>query len=63
MKCSSGPLEQSKPWNTRGFQGLWLFKSFTIFTLVMAMRVNISDEEPTKEEYKSAAYFNKESKI
>ncbi len=47
-----GPLEQSKPWNTQGLSGVYGFlKKF--WNLYFNGDVfEISDEEPTKEEYK-----------
>ncbi|OBP49199.1 leucine--tRNA ligase [Riemerella anatipestifer] len=48
-----GPLEQSKPWNTQGLSGVYGFlKKFYNLYFVDGDEVNISDEEPTKEEYK-----------
>jgi leucyl-tRNA synthetase len=48
-----GPLEQSKPWNTQGLTGVYGFlKRF--YNLYFKNDVlEISDEEPTKEEYKT----------
>ncbi|WP_292008320.1 leucine--tRNA ligase [Chryseobacterium sp.] len=47
-----GPLEQSKPWNTQGLSGVYGFlKKF--WNLYFNGDVfEVSDEEPTKEEYK-----------
>lgn len=47
-----GPLEQSKPWNTQGLTGVYGFlKKF--YNLYFDGDVfSVSDEEPTKEEYK-----------
>lgn len=47
-----GPLEQSKPWNTQGLSGVYGFlKKF--WNLYFNGEVfEVSDEEPTKEEYK-----------
>ena len=47
-----GPLEQSKPWNTQGLSGVYGFlKKF--YNLYFNGDVfEVSDEEPTKEEYK-----------
>ena len=47
-----GPLEQSKPWNTQGLSGVYGFlKKF--YNLYFDGDVDsISDDEPTKEEYK-----------
>ena len=47
-----GPLEQSKPWNTQGLTGVYGFlKKF--YNLYFDGDIfSVSDEEPTKEEYK-----------
>ncbi|ATA89239.1 leucine--tRNA ligase [Capnocytophaga stomatis] len=47
-----GPLEQAKPWNTAGITGVsgFLKKFYNLY--FDADAVSISDEEPTKEEYK-----------
>ncbi|ATA72906.1 leucine--tRNA ligase [Capnocytophaga sp. H4358] len=47
-----GPLEQAKPWNTAGITGVsgFLKKFYNLYFDDDA--VSISDEEPTKEEYK-----------
>lgn len=47
-----GPLEQSKPWNTQGLSGVsgFLKKFYNLY--YNEDLVSISDEEPTKEEYK-----------
>ena len=47
-----GPLEQSKPWNTQGLSGVYGFlKKF--YNLYFNGEVfEVSEEEPTKEEYK-----------
>ncbi len=47
-----GPLEQSKPWNTQGLSGVYGFlKKF--WNLYFDGDIfSVSDEEPTKEEYK-----------
>ncbi|AYO58825.1 leucine--tRNA ligase [Chryseobacterium sp. 6424] len=47
-----GPLEQSKPWNTQGLSGVYGFlkKFYNLYFEGDAFKV--SDEEPTKEEYK-----------
>jgi leucyl-tRNA synthetase len=49
-----GPLEQSKPWNTNGIEGVYKFlrKVWRLFHDA-AGNLNISDEEPTKAEYKA----------
>ncbi|MEP5105785.1 MAG: leucine--tRNA ligase [Ekhidna sp.] len=47
-----GPIEQSKPWNTNGIEGVYKFlrKFWSLFHQGEAFQV--SDEEPTKEELK-----------
>ena len=47
-----GPLEQSKPWNTQGLSGVYGFlkKFYNLF--YDGENLNISEEQPTKEEYK-----------
>ena len=47
-----GPVEQSKPWNTQGINGVagFLRKYYDLFYDGEAW--NVSDAEPTKEEYK-----------
>ena len=47
-----GPLEQSKPWNTQGLSGVYGFlkKFFNLYR--NEDRFEISEEEPTKAEYK-----------
>ena len=47
-----GPLEQSKPWNTQGLSGVYGFlkKFYNLF--YDGETLSISEEEPTKEEYK-----------
>ena len=49
-----GPLEQSKPWNTNGIEGVYKFlrKVWRLFHDVEG-NFNVSDEEPTKAEYKA----------
>ncbi|MBT0551034.1 leucine--tRNA ligase [Riemerella anatipestifer] len=47
-----GPLEQSKPWNTQGLSGVYGFLKKFYNLYFGGDEVNISDEEPTKEEYK-----------
>ncbi|MDY3345482.1 leucine--tRNA ligase [Riemerella anatipestifer] len=47
-----GPLEQSKPWNTQGLSGVYGFLKKFYNLYFDGDEVNISDEEPTKEEYK-----------
>ena len=47
-----GPLEQSKPWDTKGIEGVskFLRKFWSLF--VNDKGLNVSDGEPTKAEYK-----------
>lgn len=47
-----GPIEQSKPWNTNGLSGVFGFlkKFYKLFT--DGNNFSVSDEEPTKEEFK-----------
>ncbi len=49
-----GPLEQSKPWNTNGIEGVFKFlrKYWKLFHND-AFEFVVSDEKPTKEEYKA----------
>lgn len=49
-----GPLEQSKPWNTNGIEGVYKFlrKVWRLFHDTEG-NFNVSDEEPTKAEYKA----------
>lgn len=49
-----GPLEQSKPWNTNGIEGVYKFlrKVWRLFHDAEG-NLNISDQEPTKAEYKA----------
>ncbi len=49
-----GPLEQSKPWNTNGIEGVFKFlrKYWKLFHND-AFEFVVSDEQPTKEEYKA----------
>ena len=47
-----GPLEQSKPWNTQGHSGVYGFLKKFYNLYFDEDNINISDEEPTKEEYK-----------
>ncbi|NGM73260.1 leucine--tRNA ligase [Sphingobacterium sp. SGL-16] len=49
-----GPLEQSKPWNTNGIEGVYKFlrKVWRLFHDAEG-NFNVSDEEPTKAEYKA----------
>ncbi len=47
-----GPLEQSKPWNTQGLSGVYGFLKKFYNLYFDGDNINISDKEPTKEEYK-----------
>ncbi len=47
-----GPLEQSKPWNTQGLSGVYGFLKKFYNLYFDGDAVSISEEEPTKEEYK-----------
>lgn len=47
-----GPLEQSKPWNTQGLSGVYGFLKKFYNLYFDGDNINISNEEPTKEEYK-----------
>lgn len=47
-----GPLEQSKPWNTQGLSGVYGFLKKFYNLYFDGDVVSISDDEPTKEEYK-----------
>ncbi|TCV10249.1 leucyl-tRNA synthetase [Sphingobacterium alimentarium] len=49
-----GPLEQAKPWNTNGIEGVYKFlrKVWRLFHDAGG-NFNVSDEEPTKAEYKA----------
>lgn len=49
-----GPLEQSKPWNTNGIEGVFRFlrKLWNLFD-VKEGKANLSTEAPTKEELKA----------
>ncbi len=47
-----GPLEQSKPWNTQGLSGVYGFLKKLYNLYYDGDTVSISDEEPTKAEYK-----------
>ena len=47
-----GPLEQSKPWNTQGLSGVYGFLKKFYNLYFDEDNINISDEEPSKEEYK-----------
>ncbi|WP_207535010.1 leucine--tRNA ligase [Desertivirga arenae] len=49
-----GPLEQSKPWNTNGIEGVFKFlRKFWKLFHNDKFELSISDEEPTKAEYKA----------
>ncbi len=50
-----GPLEQAKPWNTAGITGVhgFLKKMWRLYYSGKEESFSISDEEPTKEEYKT----------
>ncbi len=49
-----GPLEQSKPWNTNGIEGVFKFlRKFWKLFHNDAFEFVVSDEKPTKEEYKA----------
>ncbi len=47
-----GPLEQSKPWNTQGLSGVYGFLKKFYNLYYDGDTVSISEEEPTKQEYK-----------
>lgn len=47
-----GPLEQSKPWNTQGLSGVYGFLKKFYSLYFKEDEFSISEEEPTKEEYK-----------
>lgn len=47
-----GPLEQSKPWNTQGLSGVYGFLKKFYNLYFDGDTFSISEEEPTKEEYK-----------
>ncbi len=53
-----GPLEQSKPWNTNGIEGVYKFlrkfwKLFHMQDKDQELRFSVSDEEPSKAEQKA----------
>ncbi|WP_207422366.1 leucine--tRNA ligase [Desertivirga brevis] len=49
-----GPLEQSKPWNTNGIEGVFKFlRKFWKLFHNDKFELSISNEEPTKAEYKA----------
>ncbi|SFI94529.1 leucyl-tRNA synthetase [Kaistella treverensis] len=47
-----GPLEQSKPWNTQGLSGVYGFLKKFYNLYFKDNEFAVSEEEPTKEEYK-----------
>lgn len=47
-----GPLEQSKPWNTQGLSGVYGFLKKFYNLYYNGDVFEVSDQEPTKEEYK-----------
>ncbi len=47
-----GPLEQSKPWNTQGLSGVYGFLKKFYNLYYNGDTLEVTDEEPTKEEYK-----------
>ena len=47
-----GPLEQSKPWNTQGLSGVYGFLKKFWNLYFDGDNFSVSEEEPTKEEYK-----------
>ena len=47
-----GPLEQSKPWNTQGLSGVYGFLKKFYNLYFDGDTFSVSDEEPTKEEFK-----------
>jgi leucyl-tRNA synthetase len=48
-----GPLEQSKPWNTNGIDGVFRFlRKFWNLAHDNSGKINVSNEEPTREELK-----------
>ncbi|KEY17735.1 leucine--tRNA ligase [Kaistella antarctica] len=47
-----GPLEQSKPWNTQGLSGVYGFLKKLYNLYFNGDDFEVSDEEPTKQEYK-----------
>ncbi len=48
-----GPIEQSKPWNTNGIEGVYKFlKKLWALLHNEQSQLTVSDEEPTNEEYK-----------
>lgn len=47
-----GPLEQSKPWNTQGLSGVYGFLKKFYNLYFTGDDFNVSDEQPSKEEFK-----------
>lgn len=48
-----GPIEQSKPWNTNGIEGVYKFlKKFWALFHTNQFEFSVSDEKPTDQEYK-----------
>lgn len=47
-----GPLEQSKPWNTQGLTGVYGFLKKFYNLYFNGDDIDVSEDEPTKEEYK-----------
>ena len=47
-----GPIEQSKPWNTNGIEGVYKFLNKFWGLFFDDNSLNILDEKPTKEEFK-----------
>ncbi len=48
-----GPIEQSKPWNTNGIEGVYKFlKKLWALLHNEQSQLTVSDEDPTNEEYK-----------
>ena len=47
-----GPLEQAKPWDTSGIDGVYKFLRKTWNLFYTNDELNISDEKPSKDEYK-----------
>ncbi|WP_089380296.1 class I tRNA ligase family protein [Lutibacter agarilyticus] len=48
-----GPLEQSKPWKTSGISGVYSFLKKLWKLYVVDGEFSVSDDEPTKEEFKT----------
>ena len=47
-----GPIEQSKPWNTNGIEGVYKFLNRFWSLFYNNNSLNISNEKPSKEEFK-----------